>query len=148
MMKVNSCLLLLLAIVASFSTSPAMAIAPFKKAFDASYVKDSGDEAFQTSFRKTGCYTCHVHKEKKDVVNAYGWALSELLEGNAKDRIKAARENGKDAKKAEEEKLVKELEVAMKKVEAMKASPGKTYGEMFKAHELPNGDGAKSVRKE
>ena len=145
-MKSKSCLLLVLITVVSLSNSMTFAVAPFKKAFDAKYVKESGDEDFQTTFRKTGCYTCHVKGKKKDFVNAYGWELAELLEGNAKDRIAAARKNGKDAKKAEEQKLTKELEVAMQKAEAIQTLSGDTYGELFKAHGLPTADGAKSLR--
>jgi len=140
---------LLLAVIAAvtFVGSKTFAIAPFKKAFSATYVKESGDKDFQTAFKKSGCYTCHVKGKKKDVVNAYGWELAKLIEGSAKDRIDAARKNGKDAKKAEGEKLLKELKAALKKVEATKAPSGTTYGELFKAHELPSAEGAKSVRK-
>ena len=48
--------------------------------------------------------------------------------------------------KAEEVKLVKEIEAAFKKAEAAKSPAGKTFGELFKAHELPTADGAKSIR--
>lgn len=130
----------------SFVASTSLATSPFKKAFDAKYVKDSGNEDFQAAFRKAGCYTCHVKGKKKDFLNAYGLELAALIEGNAKDRTDAARKDGSDAKKAEEEKLLKELEAAMKKVEAVKAPSGKTYGELFKAHGLPTADGAKSIR--
>ncbi|MBC8350435.1 MAG: hypothetical protein H8E66_00505, partial [Planctomycetes bacterium] len=53
---------------------------------------------------------------------------------------------GSDEKKAEEEKLLKELAIALKKAEALKAPSGETYGELFKAHGLPTADGAKSIR--
>ncbi len=133
-------------IVLCVASNSVLAIAPFKKAFDAKYVKASENTEFQTKFKKTGCYACHVKGKKKNVVNAYGWELAKLLDGNAKDRIDAARKAGSDAKKAEEAKLVKELLVALPKVEAMEATSGKTYGELFKSHALPSTDGAKSVR--
>ena len=145
-MKSKSLLLLALTAVTSLGTSAAFAISPFKKAFDEKYVKESGNEEFQAAFRKAGCYTCHVKDEKKDVVNAFGWELAQLIEGNAKDRTDAAREESSDAKKAEEEKLLKEFAAALQKVEAMKAPSGETYGELFKAHKLPTADGAKSIR--
>ncbi|MDP6556726.1 MAG: hypothetical protein QGG71_18790 [Pirellulaceae bacterium] len=130
-----------------FATVTSFASSPFKKAFDAKYVKDSGNAEFQAAFKKMGCYTCHVKDKKKDFVNAYGWELSKLIEGNAKDRVSAARKNGSSAKKAEEGKLLKELEVAMDKAEALKAASGEAYGELFKTHKLPSADGEQSVRK-
>jgi hypothetical protein len=130
----------------SFAGSTTFAIAPFKKAFDTKYVKKSGDKDFQAAFKKAGCYTCHVKGKKKNVLNAYGLELAKLIEGSAKDRIDAARKKGSDGKKAEGAKLLKELEAALKKVEATKAPSGKTYGELFKSHGLPPADGAKSVR--
>jgi len=145
-MKSRNLLLLAAIAAACFASSTTFAISPFKKAFDEKYVKESGDETFQAAFRKAGCYTCHVRDEKKDVVNAYGWELAELIEGSAKDRIDAANENGSGAKKAEEEKLVKEFVMALKKAEAIKAPSGETYGELLKAHGLPTADGAKSIR--
>ncbi len=144
-MKSKSLLLLVLIAVVSVSSS-AFAISPFKKAFDEKYVKESGDEEFQAAFRKAGCYTCHVREKKKNFVNAFGWELAQLIEGSAKDRTDAARKDGSDAKKAEEAKLVKEFVAALQKVEAIKASSGETYGELFKAHGLPTADGAKSIR--
>ena len=145
-MKSRHLLLLAAIAAASFASSTTFAISPFKKAFDEKYVKDSGDEEFQAAFRKAGCYTCHVRDEKKDVVNAFGWELAQLIEGYAKDRTDAARKEGSDAKKAEEEKILKEFAAALKKVEAMKAPSGETYGELFKAHGLPTADGAQSIR--
>jgi len=128
-------------------TSTTFAISPFKKAFDEKYVKGSGDKDFQAAFKKASCYNCHVKGKKKDVLNAYGWELSKLIEGNAKDRIDAAKESGGlDGKKAEEEKLTKEFDAAVKKAEALKSPAGKTFGELFKDHELPTAEGAKSIR--
>ena len=146
-MKKSTVLVSTVLAVVGFATSTTFAISPFKKAFDARYVKDSGSEEFQATFKKAGCYTCHVKSKKKDVVNAYGWELSKLIEGFAKDRTDAARKNGTDAKKAEEEKLLKEFDAAMKKVESLKAPSGEAYGELFKAYKLPGAKGERSIRK-
>ena len=143
----SRCLVVLSLIAAvSLATSTTFATSPFKKAFDEKYVKNSGDAEFQASFRKGGCYNCHVKGEKMDVLNAYGLQLAGLIEGNAKDRIDAAKEESSDAKTAEEEKLLKEFAAALKKAETIKAPSGETYGELFKAHRLPTADGAKSIR--
>lgn len=142
--------LVVLGLVAAVSlvSSTSLALSPFKKAFDEKYVKTSGNADYQAAFKKTSCNTCHVKGKKKDFVNAYGWELAELIEGSAKDRIDAAKKEGSDAKKAEEEKVLKELVAALKKVEAIKSPSGETYGELFKAHGLPTSDGAKSTREE
>ncbi len=145
-MKWRPFLTLATVVAAGFAPGAALAISPFKKAFDEKYVKASEDETFQATFRKAGCYTCHIKGKKKDVLNHYGWQLSQLIDGVAKDRIDAARKGGRDAKKAEETKLVKELEQAFKKAESIKTPDGKTYGELFKAHGLPPAAGAKSIR--
>ncbi|MGE0756398.1 MAG: hypothetical protein AB7F89_12185 [Pirellulaceae bacterium] len=120
------------------------ATTPFKNAFEAKYVK-GGSAEFQAAFRKAGCNTCHVKGKKKEIVNEYGWALSEAIEGNAKDRTDAAKEQGDAAKEAEEKKLLAEFEAAMKKVESSASAGGQTFGELLKAHQLPSA-GEKSIR--
>jgi cytochrome c553 len=124
----------------SFATSP------FKKVFDEQYVKESGNEEFQAVFRTTGCYVCHVKEKKKEVVNNYGNELAKLIPGNLQERLDEARKGGKDAKAAEEEKALKELAEAMKKVETMKSPSGVTYGELFKSHQLPPHEGEFSTK--
>jgi len=74
----------------SLTASPAMALGPFKKLFDAKYVKKSGNETFQAAFKKASCNTCHVKGEDKDVRNAYGNALAKHIEGDADKRLDAA----------------------------------------------------------
>ncbi len=133
-------------VVACFAASTTHALSPFKKAFDAKYVKNSGSEDFQAAFKKSGCYTCHVKGQKKHVLNAFGLELAELIEGNGKDRVDAAKEKSADGKKDEETKLLKELDEAFKKVESIEGPSGTTYGDLFKAHGLPTADGAKSIR--
>jgi len=124
-------------------SSTSLALSPFKKSFDEKYVKNSGDAEFQTAFRKQGCYVCHVKGQKKEFVNAYGHELAKLIEGNAKERLDAARKNGKAAQKAEEEKILEELKAVFTKVETVKSPDGVTYGEMFKSHKLPALEGKK-----
>ncbi len=124
----------------------AFAISPFKKSFDAKYVKKSDNTDFQAAFKKASCNTCHVKGKKKDYLNDYGLKLAELIKGNVKDQIDEAKKAGTDAKKAKEAEFVKEFEAALKKVEAKKGPDGKTYAELFKAHSLPSADGAKSIR--
>ncbi len=128
------------------SSNAALAIAPYKKVFDAAYVKTSENAEFQAAFKKASCYTCHVKGKKKDYLNAYGLKLAEFVEGNAKDQIDEAKKKGKDQKKAKEEELAKAFGPVMKKVEAEKSPNGKTYAEMFKALTLPTPAGAKSIR--
>ncbi len=116
----------------------AMAIAPFKKIFAERYVKHSDDEGFQKTFKKVGCNTCHIKKKKRDYVNTYGMKLSDLISGNAKDRLDAAEKaGGLEAKRAENALLLKELEIALKQVEGMPAADGMTYAEFFASHQLP-----------
>ena len=145
-MKSSSVLVLAIIAAVSFAGSTTFAISPFKKAFDEKYVKSSGNAEFQAAFKTASCNTCHVKGERRDVVNAYGWELAALIAGNAKDRLDEAKKESSDAKTAEEDKLLKELAAALKKVEAIKATSGETYGELFKAHSLPTADGAKSIR--
>ncbi|MBC8355270.1 MAG: hypothetical protein H8E66_25115 [Planctomycetes bacterium] len=141
-LSITACLLPVLAAI----PDAALAISPFKKAFDEQYVKNRGDEDFKTAFRKDGCYVCHVKKKKKDIVNHYGNELAKLIPGNVKERLDKARKDGRDAKTAEEEKTVKELAEAMKKVEGMKSPSGVTYGELFKSHQLPPHEGEFSTK--
>ena len=115
-----------------------IASSQFKKTFDERYVKRSGDEEFQAAFRKDNCYVCHVkEKDKKLFVNHYGNELAKLIPGNVEERLREARKDGRDAQTAEKEKVLKELEEAMKKVEAVKSPSGVTYGELFESRQLP-----------
>ena len=123
----NFCLALLGgAMVLALAVSPALAHAPFKKAFEDLYVKN-GSDALKASFEKAGCNACHVKDEKKDVRNAYGMALDKaLLEGDLKELLKT-----------DKEKVMKSLDEAFSKVEAQKSAGGKTYGELIKSGMLP-----------
>lgn len=132
----------------ALASDPVTAMSPFKKAFDQTYVKQSGDKEFQAAFKKLSCNTCHVKGKKKDWLNAYGQELAKLIPGRAKERLDEAKEIGTEEKAAETEKLEKELTVAFEKVGSMKAPSGVTYSELFKSHKLPTPDGAKSIQEE
>jgi hypothetical protein len=119
------------------SIRSADALPAFKKAFEAKYVDNNKDEAFKEVVKKQSCNVCHVKGESKKERNAFGDALAQLIEGDAQARLKEAGDN----KSAEEEKILKELEEAFKKVEATKIDPentnSETYGDRLKANKLP-----------
>lgn len=126
--------LVAIAVAASASLQPALALPPFKKQFQEKYVDDA-DDAMKDAFKKASCNTCHVKGEEKDVQNAYAMELAKLIEGNAKERLAEAKKNGTDD--SEKEAIAKELEEAFKKVEEMKSPSGEKYGELLKAGKLP-----------
>ena len=126
----NFCLLLLFGF--AFGTllaqiESAYAIAPFKKEFDSKYVKKEPttpeETALAAAVKKAKCNVCHYGKKKKDR-NAYGEALSELL-----DRKKDMRNKAK-------------IQEALDKVAAMKSDPddpsAPTFGDLIKAGKLPS----------
>jgi hypothetical protein len=69
-----------------------------------------------------------VPGEKKEVNNAYGVMLSELLD---KENFSSTR------RKEEAEKVAEEIQAALKAVEAKEAPCGKTVGELIQAGDLP-----------
>lgn len=117
-----------------------LALAPFKKAFQAKYLDDHKDAKFQSLAKKTGCNVCHVKGAKsKSVNNDYGKILKKLIEGDAKDRLKEAKAKGPAESKAETEKVLQELDAAFEKAANEKSDDGKgpTYGELIKNGKLP-----------
>ena len=124
------------------------AITPFKKAFDQKYVKPSDNADFKKAYKKMSCNVCHVKGKKRDWVNHYGWELAKLIPGNAKQRQDAAKEISRDELKVEDAKLVKELEVVFDKVAKLASPSGVVYGEMFRTHQFPTAEGAKSLTEE
>ncbi len=125
-------------LILGVSHRSALALAPFKKAFQKRYVDPSDSEAFKAAFKKASCNTCHVKGKKKDVRNPYGDELAKLIEGDANARIKAAaKEGGSEGRKAETEKILKELEAAFAKVETLKSPTGETFGDRLKNGLLP-----------
>jgi hypothetical protein len=148
MKNIVTFILLISMVMVSGLTDTASAIAPFKKAFDEEYVKKSNNEEFSKVFKKTGCYTCHVKKKKKDWLNLYGQEIAKLIPGNAKQRLDEAKIKGTEARKEENTKLLKELKVAFQKVGKLKSPSGVPYEELFKTHQLPTPEGAKSLKED
>ncbi len=125
----NFCLLVLLGFVAGnvlAHVESAHAVPPFKKEFDAKYVKTEPatpeEEALAAAVKEAKCNVCHVGKKKKDK-NAYGVALGKLLD---------KKKDAKDAAKIQD---------ALDKVAAMKADPNNadspTFGELIMQGKLP-----------
>jgi hypothetical protein len=128
----NFCLLALFGFVAGALLSQvdtAHAIDPFKKEFEAKYVKaepgSPEEEALAVAVKKAKCNVCHVGVKKKDK-NAYGVALDALLDKktDAKDKTK--------------------IQEALDKVAAMKSDPNNeaspTFGELISQGKLPAGE--------
>lgn len=117
--------LLLAAItVAGTIVRDAYAIPPFKKEFDAMYVKEGTD--FAKKVDEVKCNVCHVGTNKKER-NAYGEELSKLLDRktdmNNPEKIKEAlKKVGEMHSKSDDE-----------------ASP--TFGDLIKEGKLPGGEG-------
>ena len=121
-------------------TPDARAIAPFKKAFFEKYVDKSDNEELKEKFKKASCYTCHVKGEKKEVRNAYGQELAKLIEGDASARIKEAGKSGDDARTAEQDKILKELDKAFDTVAKKESKSKVKYGDFLKQGQLPSED--------
>lgn len=105
----------------------ALARPPYKKEFDAKYVKADGtdvEKALAAKAEKAKCNVCHKGKTKKER-NAYGEALSGFL-------------------KKEDEKDVKKIQETLDKVADMKSKKdddsSPTFGELLKKGELPGGE--------
>jgi hypothetical protein len=111
------------------------ALREFKKPFEKHYAELFEDEAVKTTFRKAKCNLCHQKGEKKEINNPYGEALSELIEGNAKERLDIAKEN--DRKKEALAEIIAELNVALVQVESLCSADGTTFGERIKSGQLP-----------
>ena len=124
-------------LLSSFTLPQACALAPFKKAFQEKYVDKSEHETLKASFKKASCNTCHIKGEGKEERNDYGDELAKLIEGDANQRIKSAREVGDDARKAETEKILKELDKAFDEVAKKESKSKIKYGELLKAGKLP-----------
>lgn len=126
------------ALVLGTGVRAALALPPFFKEFQATYLKpDSSDEQEQAFAKQVTdsvkCNVCHVQGEKKTVRNAYGTQLSELLK---KDNFKA------DRLKAEPDKCKAEIVAAFEAVASKKSGDenSPTFGELIAQHKLPGGD--------
>jgi hypothetical protein len=105
-----------LAVFVGFSGKTAKAIPPFKKEWDGMYAKDGAPIAKVAAEAK--CNICHKGTDKK-MRNGYGMAISSLIKKTEKDPEK--------------------IREALTKVEGMKSSDGKTFGELIKEGKLPGG---------
>ena len=117
------------------SSTDAWAIREFKKAFKERYVRTSEHAQLETHFKKVGCYTCHIKGEKKEARNDYGEALSQFIEGDAGERLKAAKQDNR--RKEELAAVEAELQQAFEQVEKLKHPCGETYGEIIASGRLP-----------
>jgi cytochrome c2 len=105
----------------------ASAIKQFETEFKEKYVKDGSavpaEKTLAESVARVKCNLCHVGKKKTDR-NAYGMALSELLD----------RKTDKDDKA--------KIQAALDKVAAMKSADpsGATFGDLIKQGKLPGGE--------
>lgn len=128
----NFCLLVLCGVTVGTllaHVETARAVDPFKKEFEAKYVKENPatpeEMAFAAAVKKAKCNVCHVGTKKKDR-NAYGDALDALLDRKADLKNKP------------------KIQEALDKVAEMKsdandpASP--TFGDLIKQGKLPGGE--------
>jgi hypothetical protein len=122
-----------------FRPPSAAALTPFSKAFEEKYANGHPHEAFRTAYKKTRCNVCHVKGKPKTVCNAYGNELAKLIEGNAEERIKHARQQGKHAEV--ERQILQELDAAFDRVAKLKSRPddatSPTFGDLIKNGQLP-----------
>lgn len=108
------------AFVIGLSLPSVKAVPPFKKEFDAMYVKPDGtaaEKALAAAAAEAKCNICHVGKDKKDR-NAYGKELAKHL-------------------KKDDGKNVEKIKKALTDVESAKSPGGKTFGELIKEGKLP-----------
>ncbi|MDA7980091.1 MAG: hypothetical protein MPJ50_15095 [Pirellulales bacterium] len=109
--------------VAGAVVRDAFAIPPFKKEFDAMYVKEGTE--FAKKVEEVKCNVCHVGTNKKDR-NAYGEELAKLLDRKT-DMNKPAK-----------------IKEALKKVEEMKSVAGDdnspSFGKLLQEGKLPGGE--------
>lgn len=107
--------------------SPAKALLPFQKEWEAKYVADNKNETFVKAAKTARCNVCHdaQSKTRKDK-NEYGKATGKFLTKSDYDKLK------KD-KDAARNYILEGLE----KAEDEKAADGQTYGEKLKAGILP-----------
>ncbi len=136
------CVLLSLAcfLSVSFAAPSVFGLAPFKKAFQEKYIDKSDNEELQAKFKKAGCNTCHIKGESKKKRNSYGEELAKLIDGDANARIKEAGQAGKEARKAETEIILKELDKAFETVANKESKSKVKYGDFLKQGKLPTED--------
>ena len=103
------------------------AIAPFKREFEAKYVKQkpktSAEQQFAQAVKQAGCNVCHTGPDKRGK-NSYGRALDELL-------------NKTDG--AEREKIRGAFDVIAEEPAEPNSRNQETFGERIKRGVLPGG---------
>jgi hypothetical protein len=125
------CALVLFAVVSGAILVPAQsaqAIAPFKKQFDAMYVKkdstDPAEKKLAEAAEAAKCNICHVGEKKKDR-NSYGQALAKLLKKTDKDDV---------------DKIKGALETVSKEPSDPANPSSPTFGALIKEGKLPGGN--------
>jgi hypothetical protein len=125
-------------LVLSMGPRAALALPPFFKQFQETYLKPESEDEKDKEFAalvttKVKCEVCHIKGKPKKMRNAFGLQLSELLD---KNNFKPAR------LKAEPEKVTEEIAAAFETVAAKKSGDDEspTFGELIAQHKLPGGD--------
>ena len=128
--------------VAGSFVQPARAIPLFKTAFEEKIVAKTESDELKAAFKKAGCNTCHLKGKKKEIefLNEYGKELEKMIEGVAQERLKTAGQESPEAKEAETQVILKELEKAFEEAAKMKNKAGDVFGERIKAGQLPAGE--------
>jgi hypothetical protein len=120
-------------LIATVVSPNAFAIKEFSETWTKVYVDSSDKEDFKKLAGEAKCNVCHIDGENKKKHNPYGEALEDA--GLLKKTFPPKRF------KDEPDKVRKEVEEILKKVESEKANgQDKTFGERIKAGMLPGGD--------
>ena len=129
---------LLVAAMAVFTTSQAMAIGELKKEWMLKFAPKAEKPDFYKA--SNSCNTCHVKgvKDKKtpESRNEYGKAMSAFLKSK-NTTIDALKD---EYKKGDKEKAVAKMLAMFEAVNKEKSKDGKTFGEKIEAGELPATD--------
>lgn len=127
-MKKLSCAILGGLVVLAVNVGPAIGIPAFKKQFEEQYIGEEETTPMAVSFGEAKCWVCHVEGEDKEVNNAYGEALAELLD---KEDFK------RDRLRAEPEAAMAEIVAALEAVEMLESPTGECYSDRLEAGLLP-----------
>src|SRR5262245_925450 len=122
MKKVCVCIVVCL-IGLAWSMQSASALPPFNKEWIAKY----NDGEKNSAFKEAKCNVCHAGESKK-MKNEYGKAVGKFL---SKAKYNQIKEDEAAAKKY--------ILEGLQKAEGEMGSGGKSYGDLFKAGQLPGG---------
>lgn len=123
------CMMFVLGCVAvALCVGQASALPPFNKEWREKYFEGNSNATFVEAVGTAKCNVCHFGKSKKNK-NEYGKAVGKYLTKKDYEAVKA------DADAAK-----KYVQEGLAKAEAEKSASGKTFGEMFKAGELPTAE--------